>query len=96
MRKSIPSESELLIHCSAGKGRSGALACNLALREVEGLTQVNLVETFDAIINQIRRERSYGIPQKAEQYKAVYLEVLGYLQAPAQSLIELKTIPHAS
>ena len=62
----------LLVHCSAGVGRSGAFCTlDICVDELSDKNRVNL----QGIVRRMRRERAYSV-QTDEQYEFCYRTVL--------------------
>lgn len=68
------SSSPIVVHCSAGIGRTGTfLAIDISLRELEATGTVNIQKA----VEKIRRQRAFCI-QTEEQYAFCYAAVLEY------------------
>jgi len=64
----------VLVHCSAGVGRSGAFcAIDNCIRELDDLKKVN----FQAAVRKMRKQRAFAI-QTEEQYEFCYKTILEY------------------
>lgn len=74
-RLHLPSHGPpILVHCSAGVGRSGAFCTlDISIDELKDKSRVNL----QGIVRRMRMERAYSV-QTDEQYEFCYRTVLEY------------------
>lgn len=72
------SPSPLLVHCSAGVGRTGTFICVDQLMKAVDSKQTSEVDVFHTVY-QLRRDRRYMVQTRA-QYEFVYRCVLAYLK----------------
>ena len=77
VREARSKHSPMIVHCSAGVGRSGAfVALDNSINELQDLKKVNL----QAAVRKIRLQRAYCI-QTDEQYEFCYRTLLEYAKS---------------
>ena len=71
-----PRGPPMVVHCSAGVGRSGTFICaDICIYMLDDILKVNIAE----VVKGIRKQRAYSI-QTSEQYLFCYDIVLEYAQ----------------
>ena len=66
----------IVVHCSAGIGRSGTFCCIHSLIQQYKATGMVSVQ---GTVRKLRRQRAYAI-QATEQYSFIYLSILQYME----------------
>lgn len=74
MCRSSPGSHPIVVHCSAGVGRSGAF-CSIdnCIHEIDEQKKVN----FQGVVRKMRKQRAFAI-QTEEQYEFCYRTLLEY------------------
>eukprot|EP00127_Corallochytrium_limacisporum_P005743 Clim_evm122s210 gene=Clim_evmTU122s210 len=79
----------LLVHCSAGIGRSGTvIAIDMLLNEIEQANSTREVNIYGTVAH-IRTQRA-GLVQTEGQYKTVYRALLSYVETPPSEILKIE------